>query len=192
MLDLCEGPSYSFIPYNDGNPSSIDHICVHETLLSDVIQCSVSDDAPLNISRHLPLFMTIQLPSAQSYTSVIPEGGCAKSSYNWSKPNEREQYRLKLSNQLQAVTFDYTNVDSTYDSIVQCITVVAEECVSKRVFKPYLKPYWNNELKRLHAVNRQKRAVWINSGRPRSNDSPSYRDYKDANRQFSAENENVC
>lgn len=182
LLNICDGPRYTFIPYNDGNPSFIDHICVHESLIPDVIQCNIGDDAPLNISRHFPVFMRLDI-GIQTANPDNPDS-FAKCAYNWTSCNVREAYRLELSTQLNEANFNYDDVNETYDSVVKCIQRSSEASVPVRKYKPYLKPYWNNEIKMLHKINRQKRQVWIANGRPRNHDAPSYIEYKDAKRIF--------
>jgi exonuclease III len=59
--DICSGTNYTFIPYNDSNPSKIDHFLVDEQPLNAVKDCRVIHNARLNISRHLPLFVCLDL-----------------------------------------------------------------------------------------------------------------------------------
>ena len=48
------------------------------------------------------------------------------------------------------------SLNKQYAHIVDCITRGAET-LPKTKFKPFLKPYWDNVLKNLHAVMREKR-----------------------------------
>jgi hypothetical protein len=71
------------------------------------------------------------------------------------------------------------------DSITQTLIKAAECCFPVKRYRPYLKPYWNyGNVKQLHSVNRQKRKIWLEEGQPRGLESESYRDYKQAKRDF--------
>ena len=58
--DHCTGAQYTFYPYTAGRPSRIDHILIDESLLSLMISCRIIPDAPLNVSRHLPVYLQIR------------------------------------------------------------------------------------------------------------------------------------
>ena len=71
-----------------------------------------------------------------------------------------------------------------YNGIVNEINVASDKHFPQTKFKPFLKPYWNNDLKHLHKCMRHKRQEWILEGKPRSNNYMSYTEYKSAKRQF--------
>ena len=54
----------------------------------------------------------------------------------------------------------------------------------RNVFKPHLKPYWNDELKKQHRLMTEKRKLWCRDGRPRGADFNSYAEYKAMKRDF--------
>ena len=51
-------------------------------------------------------------------------------------------------------------------------------------YNPYIKPYWNSEVKNEHNEERHKRKCWVADGRPIGMYFESYRDYKRANSTF--------
>ena len=53
-------------------------------------------------------------------------------------------------------------------------------------FKPFLKPYWDNVLKNLHAVMSEKRRKWVRDGQPRGMQNLTYKEYKSAKTLFRA------
>ena len=60
----------------------------------------------------------------------------------------------------------------------------ADQVLPKSKFCSNLKPYWDRNLKDLHATMRQARRGWVAEGRPRSNDHLSCRRYKHAKSLF--------
>ena len=54
----------------------------------------------------------------------------------------------------------------------------------KAKFRPYLKPYWSEELKQVHAIMKRKRNVWLQEGRPRGVGYRCYREQKQAKCEF--------
>ncbi|CAC5398172.1 unnamed protein product [Mytilus coruscus] len=51
-------------------------------------------------------------------------------------------------------------------------------------FNPTTKPYWSDEVKQAHKAKRLARRKWINQGRPRGVNFPSYVEYKSAKNEF--------
>ena len=68
----CNGSALTFIPYTDASPTLIDHILTYDYVESLVQQCSVLEDAPLNVSRHLLVHFSLQTNS-DIYTGFLSE-----------------------------------------------------------------------------------------------------------------------
>ena len=92
-------------------------------------------------------------------------------------------YRTHLDESLRKT--DYSNVPNVteriiqrYDNKVTKINSCSAIAFPKSQFRRYLKPYWDQNLKNLHAVMRQARRQLISEGRPRDNNHSSYRKYK--------------
>ena len=94
-----------------------------------------------------------------------------------------------LDEALQAT--DYSNVPNVtcritqrYENIVTKIRSCSDNAFPKSKFRRFLKPFWDQHLKNLHANMRNARRLWISEGRPRGNNHASYRKYKAAKCQF--------
>ena len=107
--DSCGGASYTFYPYGTARPSRIDHVLIDESLLRHLIDCRVLPDAPLNVSRHLPLYfrLSINLNSIEAGINSVPFNRVI---YLWKKPCEVNAYVNELSELLQPGSVDYSNV----------------------------------------------------------------------------------
>ena len=104
--------------------------------------------------------------------------------YNWKSDSDKRNYEDCVTELLGSSELDYSDVNRAYDNIVNCITKASEAKLSKREFKPYLKPYWSNALKLVHAQMRRERIIWKRDGKPRTNTACSYTRYKDTKRKF--------
>ena len=138
----CNGPSFTFIPYTDASPTRIDHILTDDYVESLVQQCSVLEDAPLNVSRHLRVYFSLQTSSDISTCSLSEQ--FIKLSYAWKKPSELNQYKQLVKQNLKRVThssFTYDNVDVAYDTIISAMMSAAKISVSTRKVSKFLKPY---------------------------------------------------
>ncbi|KAH3860016.1 hypothetical protein DPMN_022908 [Dreissena polymorpha] len=158
----CTGPPFTFYPYNDVNPSRIDHVLLDERLSHTVNSCGVIPDAPLNVSRHLPVFISLSIDIRQDECSsqALP-----RVTYRWSNSYEINEYKNAVSEHLCATQLDNTDVNETYSHIVRCISSAAEKCVSKQTYKRFLKSFWFAELKNKNHQLRLARPAWIWSGR---------------------------
>jgi len=167
--DMCGGNKFSFIPGLNMAPSLIDHILVNERCRSTVKSCYIGSDSPLNVSRHLPLYMTLDIDVRQSFDFSDPRiSSYNKRYYNWNSAERTSNYSKTLTESLDANQLNYENLNETCDTIIKCICSAADTHVPKRTFKTYLKPYWSQAIKQFHKLNRAARSAWINAGRPRS------------------------
>ena len=99
--------------------------------------------------------------------------------YNWKSDSDKRNYEDCVAELFGSSELDYSDVNRAYDNILNCITKASEAKLSKREFKPFLKPYWSNELKLVHAQMRRERIIWKRDGKPRTNTAGSYTRYKD-------------
>ena len=106
-----------------------------------------------------------------------------RTSYNWKFHTHQVEYNNCVSELLDSSEFDFTDVNRTFDTVVDCITAASEANIPKRQFKPHLKPYWPQELKLLHIQMRRDRRCWTNDGKPRAN-ADSYNRYKKSKCEF--------
>ena len=85
-----------------------------------------------------------------------------------------------LNNECDDIADIHNRIDNCYKNIVTSIVNISDSVLPKTKFRHFLKPYWDQQLKYLHAVMRQRRREWILDGRPRNNDHSSHRRYKGA------------
>ncbi|KAH3727142.1 hypothetical protein DPMN_053068 [Dreissena polymorpha] len=97
----CTGPPFTFYPYNDANPSRIDHVQQDERLSHTFNSCGVIPDAPLKVSRHLPPFISLSIDIRQDETCSSQE--LPSVIYRWSNPNE---YKNAVNEHLRSTQFD--------------------------------------------------------------------------------------
>ena len=71
--EVFTGPRYTFVQYNNAPASRIKHILVDERLVPVVHKCSVVDDAPLNVSRHLPVHACVKVNITPRSTDSLCE-----------------------------------------------------------------------------------------------------------------------
>ena len=182
-LPLCTGATASFVSYGDIYESLIDHILIPDVKLDTVISCEITDDHVLNASRHRPVVCVISTGD-----TCFENLNCnAESHIKWKKVDEHilQLYKTQLDNALLNNECDniadiHNRIDNRYKNIVTSIVNISDSVLPKTKFRHFLKPYWDQQLKDLHAVMRQRRREWILDGRPRNNDHSSYRRYKGA------------
>jgi hypothetical protein len=95
--------------------------------------------------------------------------------------NENSQLMSLLNSEIRTKKND---IHTLYLSIIEIVQAISEKCTPKPKFKPYIKPYWNNELSRLHIEMVYKRQLWISENRSRDINCPSFIAYKTAKRVF--------
>ena len=186
-LPICTGATASFVSYGNVHKSLIDHILIPDVKLDLVLSCVITDDHVLNVSRHRPVSCTLSLADMDFQTLTCS----IESHIKWKNLDEvtLQLYSTKLDTALcntdcSHVADIHQRVDQRYKNIVSCIQNVSDRVLPKTKFRSFLKPYWDQRLKDLHAVMRQRRRNWILAGKPRGDNDESYRQYKHAKRQF--------
>ena len=149
-----------------------------------VKSCKVIDDDILNTSDHLPVFVEL-FYNLEKHNAVH----VYLERRNWPKCDKMLYCKSLecIMSKLPRLSNDNTRKDdiTTYsDSIQQSIRTAVNSSVPKYVFKPYKRPYWDDELSRAHSYQKQLRLVWISAGRPRGMQHDIYRQYKDAKKVF--------
>ena len=181
-LDICSGAKSSYVSYDGRYESLLDHIIIPSDKLDLVASCEICEDDCLNVSRHRPVFCQLKLPQNQQQI-VSP---VCEQSINWKNANsdQIDTYQCSLHKNKVLLDFDQGEVGSNDDitraylTLVNEVNASAKLCFPLKRFKPFLKPYWNNELSSLHSDMKQKRAEWITHGKLRGNCHPTYKMYK--------------
>ena len=60
-------------------------------------------------------------------------------------------------------------MDLLNSQITNSIIKASKLHIFPHIYKPYKKPYWNDDVKEAHKQARNKRKKWISEGRPRGN-----------------------
>ena len=66
-------------------------------------------------------------------------------------------------------------IDGYYASIVHCLLEAANLTIPQTRYRAYLKPYWNEDLTRAHREMRERRATWMDAGRPKDDKLTNYK-----------------
>ena len=179
--NLCEGSRSSFVSYNGGHESLIDHVIMPIESFDMVRRCRILDDNCLNVSSHRPIVV--------SFCITDMAFACNTSQFKPIKWGKIKQEVLnKYAQELSTALVDKINIndnygccksiDYLYQSIVDSIENASNNSLPYRDYRPYLKPYWDQTLKELHRVMRTKRVAWIKDGKPRGHQFKSYSEYK--------------
>ena len=174
------GTVHTFYLYTGGDPTVIDHVLIDETTFYDVQNFTIKDDAPLNVSRHLPLLLTLRVNTNQSeYNATSHTGAFTRINYRWNTPRELRRYESAVSASFSHVKLrDTQDINARYNHIVKCLSSAAETTLPKRRYNKLLKPYWNTALKDLHENMRTLRHYWVAD--VKHTNHPSFRRYKDS------------
>ena len=76
------------------------------------------------------------------------------------------------------------DADWFVNELVNSLLQAATEALPRKSFSKYTKPYWNDEIKALHKVERNARIEWVKADRPRDRNNKLYSDYKRAKDRF--------
>jgi hypothetical protein len=178
----CTGPLCTYWPDDDHkSPTQIDHFILNREYKHIVVNCSVSDDDSANTSDHCPIHITIGTLLRRYYPAH-------RTMYNWSLCNVElygQVLRSVLHDKMCELTISGKDGIDTYLARVQeCITIAMTQCVPLMQRSHYKRPYWDNELKMAHNIQKEKRMVWVQEGRPRGMQHASYQSYKSSKKVF--------
>ena len=201
-LHLSPSPATStFVSEAHGSSSTIDHILCPAHLLSSFSECAVEDDAPLNMSDHLPILSRLKLcltiPTDSSPTCSAENGAPPRP--NWDKLSRTEideLYTTPLEEAISTIPLrspdDYVAdpnlIDVQLAALTDAMKKVASDNLPHKRYASHVKPAWSNHLKvaqrRANSAYRQ----WRAAGRPRNEDNPLMcASYKKAKGQFRAQ-----
>ena len=188
-LSTCRGARSSFVSYDGKNETLIDHIVLPSEMLDLLTDCEILDDCALNVSNHRPVECCITVPPCFNSCSLVDDGERIPIKWNKVTSEETENYKILLSDQLSSVRVEpcsspVSAIDNLYAKLCKAITTASNQSFKKANYRPFLKPYWDDQLKNLHYSMRATRRDWICSGRPRDSTNTHYIKYKDAKRQF--------
>ena len=176
--------------YHGPNASScIDYILIPKDLYQIVTKCEVIEEDAINASDHLPVKTTLNL-------EMIPRASiaeCITRSIKWNKisaENVFDHYTYPLSNNLLALDARLDQPIARVEQIDLLVDCLVKEIHSAALdlprtnFKKHLKPYWSKELTVAKRIKVDTYRVWVNNGRPRGRDNPSYLEYVISKKNF--------
>ncbi|CAG2244172.1 unnamed protein product [Mytilus edulis] len=179
---LRDASSFTYIPTR----TLLDYFLVSEELAGDVISCENIPEGTLSLtSDHLPVFLKLSIPyvcnSTNSCNNVWP---------SWRKASESSLGAYnELTNKIADELLDLPLCNlSDLDTLAYKLTDKLKDCANETIpsgsFNPKTKPYWSDEVKQAQTAERLARRKWINQGRPRVANFPSYVEYKSAKNEF--------
>ena len=179
---VCKGPVCTYWPDDDWHrPSQIDHILCNIDKMSLIVRANVYEDHVLNTSDHHPISVIINcsVPRYQVKQQVC---------YNWQK-GDKTLYSQTVHNNIdhsvsKMVINTKSDIEHYLMALNNCLINARNECIPKSSMSMHRKPYWDEELKKLHKQQKQHRQIWILEGRPRGMEAFSYRMYKQSKRCF--------
>lgn len=174
LLNSCYGPSNSYVSYDGSCSSLIDYICMPVESLDLVTHCEVADDCCLNLSRHRPIFCCLNVQCTSSYTDII------RNCINWKKcdPIHTNLYEQSVSQNLGNINVCDMGADRYYEILCNTLCDSANTVFPMKRYRPFLKPYWCDELTSMHRTMKRARDEWCRAGKPRGHIHREYTEYK--------------
>ena len=184
------GPVDTF--YGPNGSSMIDYILIPSEMCSLVELSGVGSYDPLNCSDHAPVYAHLKIHAMECNYNNRP----VTSRKKWDKlsPSDIfEKYTLPVSYRLREVehllintiTCD-TDLDRAIEMIISILTEASSAIPSTR-YRKHLKPYWTPELGRLKKEKVSCYGAWCSEGRPRDENSTSWKNHKLAKKCFARE-----
>lgn len=119
-LDLCTGARSTFVSYDGVSESLIDHFIIPVEKVDLINECSILEDDILNMSRHRPIFCSVQL----SHTN-LNSLDFSKYRINWKKANDESQTVLENDRRFTSILHtNHQNIESldrSYNVVVESL-----------------------------------------------------------------------
>ena len=182
-IDTFNGPTGS---------STIDYIFIPRFPTGLLINCSVSNNDPLNASDHESVSATLRLDLLLINQTPIKK----RKTRRWDKlSNEHLHARYTYPAEVELAVyilplFEHVSSDKDVDYIIELIIGILikyAENIPVTKFRRHLKPFWNKRLTALKKIKVEKFNIWKHAGRPRSREDPLLIEHKAAMKQFSKE-----
>jgi hypothetical protein len=178
---------YTFSNEELGRHSTIDFLCVSETLLDCVTSYYVIHGA-INHSDHLPVSIVLSLPKCSDLYTFYECGSVGKPSVSmpdkkneqpslrWDKVNIDQYYAYTgqllypIYNDLlhcvnENVTIPNSAIEILYNNTVGALVTASESCIP-RIPKQSLKFWWSTDLTNLKKQSRIFHKIWEDAGKP--------------------------
>ncbi|XP_060064698.1 uncharacterized protein LOC132545047 [Ylistrum balloti] len=191
-LFTCLGPVNSYVHGDDTACSLVDYVMVDSGKIDLVTECKTSDDSFLDVSNHRAIFFVIRTPEGVLHNSNSANT-LERTSFKWiTAGNNRntDVYRntverlLRVSGLVERDISTCNEIETFTSDLVGVIKEASLTSLPVKKFRTFLKPYWKGQLKDLHKKMWNLRCVWVKLGRPRGDNSESFRLYKEAKCNF--------
>lgn len=177
--------------------TSIDHVITGYSFSRNVRTFDIIDTADVLTSDHLPILVSFEAQCR--YANAPPP----RQTLAWNKCTDEHitLYQTVLEQELNCIL--NTNCDKCQPDLLNAIIVNAIKnascCIPRSTFNARAKPYWCPALKEAHSRARQFRRAWVCDNQPRTEESRTYVQYKQAKtafrrlqRQMMLQNENTA
>jgi exonuclease III len=180
--NMCTGPVCTYWSDNNiGVSSQIDHFVIAHDLRRYISWCKVFDDNDLNTSDHVPIMCKL-------HVYINRHQPQKRTTYNWGRCDVNEYSQVVrqgiIDTMVDEPVTSVVQIDNMLQKLQSVIQAAMDRCVPKSKACPFVRPYWDQEIKEFYNDQKQKRHVWIEDGKPRGMQHLSYNSYKRAKRLF--------
>ncbi|VDI78227.1 Hypothetical predicted protein [Mytilus galloprovincialis] len=140
------------------------------------------------VSDHYPVFVQINIDLLSRTSNAY---NINKKTLKLSKAVnfELKMYQTEIDKRLNFETnsdnLSKGDVERFSSLLINALLMAANSCIPVGTFRPYLKPYWNNQsLNNNHFEQRNARRKWVNNNKTREKTDLSYIEYKNKKREF--------
>ena len=172
--------------------SILDHVLCPKHFVSEFRSAFVDTEHPLNSSDHLPVVCSFPI----QFKPVLPppsidHPGAIPLSVNWSRCDSvmKERY----ADSVEALLPDVPSVVSIHiiediiESVTHTLLSSASTCLPVSRYQKHVRPFWNNELRRLHTLMKVAYRNWVKIGKSAVPMDYSRRSYKESKTVFRRE-----
>ena len=187
LKPVCKGPVETY--ECSTAVSTIDYICVPNTLFQSISNAEVLDIHPENATHHLPVTVTLDIMSS-SPEQLTNYAQTLRIAWKKCTSDNIEMFQNELNRKLDSLDGPLLHTSDSIDAYAKELTdcmVNASVVLPHISYKSYIKPYWNNKLKTLRKEVNRKYIKWTKDGRPRGRHNQTYAEYKEAKRLFRRE-----
>lgn len=176
LSHLCKGPLHTFQANGDKHLSTIDHILIPYSLLTEAVSCKVIGDCSLNLSDHSPIVASfVNKPNEFEETVIRPK-------LNWHRDGDqtlKEAYKKRVSERLESnsapATWSAGSIEKDLDTITTILRTTGEEVIPANKCKKHQKPYWSPTLTEAHQQQVSAWMQWKEGGKPREKENQLYK-----------------
>ena len=187
--------SRQFLTHESESHSSfsiLDHVLCPKHFVSEFRSAFVDIEHPLNSSDHLPVVCSFPI----QFKPVLPppsidHPGAIPLSVNWSRCDSvmKERYADSVEALLPDVpsVVSICIIEDIIESVTHTLLSSASTCLPVSRYQKHVRPFWNNELRRLHTLMKVAYRNWVKIGKSADPMDYSRRSYKESKTVFRRE-----